>query len=203
MKTIICIFLLIFTTSVFAQTPPPAPRPPKVERTPRPALAPTPEPPPEDIQAAEAEALEFVKIVAPFRMDQLRILKAADPGEYRQRILDIFHQKRRLDLVRQTDPVQYESLLKETKLDQKSQNLSEQYRRARTQEEKARIKAELTILLNELFDIREQNKQGEIKHLEEELARLKGTMAERRKNKSQIVTSRMEELLDEETSLRW
>ena len=203
MKTLICLFLFIVTTPLFAQTPPPTP--PRAERPPRMALQPAPEAPPapEDNLLAETEALEFIKIVAPFRADQLRMLKTADPGEYRHRIFDILHQKRRLDLVRQTDPQQYESLLKETKLDQQSQNLGEQYRRARTEEEKTRIKAELTTLLNELFDIREQNKQGEIQHLEHELARLKGTMAERRKNKSQIVTLRMEELLDEETSLRW
>jgi len=66
----------------------------------------------EDPAAAEVEAMDFVKIVAPFRADQLRMLKTEDPQEFRRRILDILHQKRRLDLVRQTDSQQYESLLR-------------------------------------------------------------------------------------------
>jgi hypothetical protein len=151
----------------------------------------------------EKEALEFLQIVAPFRVEEIKALKSINPPEFHERIVEILGVKHHLDFVKRNDPERYELMLQEAQMDQKSRQLSEQYRRTKTTEEKARIKLELRTLLDRLFDIREQNKQGEIKHLEEELARLKSTMAERRKNKSQIVTGRLEELLDEKSSLKW
>lgn len=151
----------------------------------------------------EKEALEFVKIVAPFRLDDLKNLKTFDPREYQARLMDILHNKDRLDMVKRNDPDQYQSMLEEAKLDQQSFQLSEQYRKANSPDEKQRIKSQLTDVLNQLFDVREKNKQGEIKHLEEELARLKSTMTDRQKNKNQIVTERLKEMLDEMDSLKW
>lgn len=191
MKKLTLLLILICATFLTAQAPP---RPP--ERAPEP-------PPPAMGPEAEQEALDFVQIVAPFRVEELKTLRAVNPPEFQRRITDVLLHKRKLDFVKRKDPEQYERLLREAKLDQESQGLAEEYRRAKNPEEKNRIKQELKTLLEQLFDVREQNKQGEIQHLEEELARLKSTMTERRKNKPQIVTARVEELLDEKGSLKW
>ena len=196
MKTVLCLCLLI-AFPLLAQTPAPAEQP-------EPAIAPTPPPREEHITPeTEREALDFLAVVAPFRLEDTKRLKTVHPQEYYRNMSEVLSVKRRLDFVKRNDPEQYQLVLQETKMDQHSQNLAEQYRRTKNSEERNRLRAELKTLLAQLFDIREKNKQMEINHLESELNRLSNTMMERRKNKDQIVTLRLEELLDEQTSLKW
>lgn len=196
MKTIFCLFLLI-PFPLLAQTPPAAEQPEAV-------IAPTPPPPEERITPEkEREALDFLSVVAPFRLGDTKRLKSVQPQEYYRHISEVLSVKRRLDFVKRNDPEQYQLVLQETKMDQQSHNLAEQYRQTKNSEELNRLRAELRTLLGQLFDVRERNKQMEIQNLEKELNRLRNTMTERRKNKNQIVTLRLEELLEEQTSLKW
>jgi hypothetical protein len=198
MKKLLCVIFLI-SIPLMAQTPP-APEQPRLA-IPPPAAPPSPE---ERITPeTEREALEFLAIVAPFRLEDTKRLKTVQPQEYYRNISEVLSVKRRLDFVKRNDPEQYQLVLQETKMDQQSHNLAEQCRRTKNPEEKNRLRIELKNLLTQLFDIREKNKQREIQHLETELNRLRNTMSERRKNKDQIVMLRMEELLDEQTSLKW
>lgn len=199
MKNLFCLLLILTAITAFAQAPPPPPGGP-----PEAAPLPAPPPPPEKLTPEmEQEALEFIGLVAPFRLEETKALRMFNPEEYHRRLMEVLGMKRKLDFLKRNDPDRYQLLLQETKLDQQSQNLAEQYRKAKAPEEKSRIKQELKSLLDQLFDIREKNKEAEIHHLEEDLNRLKSTMTERRKNKAQIVTARLEELLDERTSLKW
>lgn len=201
-KLLLLVVLLFASTLLFAQTPAPQPAPPRARELPE-AEAPTPPPPPAFGAEQEKEALEFIQMIAPFRMDNLKKLKQFDPGEYQRRLMEAYHNKLQLDLLKQNDPQQYQSRIDEIKMDQQSNQMGEDYRKATSQEEKDRIRGNLKTLLNQLFDVREKNKEAEIKHLEDQLTRLKTTMADRRKNKDQIVQNRLEELLDEGKSLRW
>ena len=195
MKNTIILLFLLLPTLLFAQQPPMTPSPEKQPMPPHPPFAMGPE--------AEKEALDFLQIIAPFRVEELQALKQVNPPEFQQRVREILDVKHRLDFAKKNDPQRYELMLQETRMEQETQQRGEQYRRARTDEEKNRIGQELQQLLDRLFDVKEKNKELEIKRLEEQLAKLKNTIAERKKNKSQIVAARMEELTDERNSLRW
>lgn len=197
MKLLLLLFsvLLMVPAAGLAQepvTPPSAP--PKAPRPPEPPTFVSPE--------VEREVMDFLQMIAPYRVEDLKALKSANPGEYHRRIVEILGVKRDLDLAKQQDPARYDLKLNEVKMEQKSHYLSEQYRRAKADEEKNGIRKELRTLLDQLFDVKEQNREAEVKRLEQELARLKSTMIERKRNKDQIVSIRLEELTGER-SLKW
>ena len=66
-----------------------------------------------------------------------------------------------------------------------------------------KMKADLTSVLNKLFDIRETQKQEEVKKLEKRLQELKESLQMRKQNKDEIVQRRIQELLGDSKYLRW
>lgn len=66
-----------------------------------------------------------------------------------------------------------------------------------------KIKSELQSALNQLFDIREFQKQEEVKQLEKRLQELKESLQARKQNKSEIVQRRIQEMLGDSKYLRW
>ena len=66
-----------------------------------------------------------------------------------------------------------------------------------------KIKSELQAALNQLFDIRESQKQDEVKQLQKRLQELQESLQARKQNKSEIVQRRIQELLGDSKYLRW
>ncbi|MFA7227437.1 MAG: hypothetical protein WC061_00260 [Melioribacteraceae bacterium] len=66
-----------------------------------------------------------------------------------------------------------------------------------------KIKSDLQTALTQLFDIRESQKQEEVKQLEKRLEELKESLKARKQNKSEIVQRRIQELLGDSRYLRW
>ena len=153
--------------------------------------------------AAEHEAAEFLRLVAPFRIGELDALRKSNPEEYRQWVANLADRKRQLDDLRRADPTRFQLRLDELTLEQQSQHLGEQYRKATSPQEKERLKSELATLLDRLFDVRGQTKAAEVRDLETEIDRLKQSLAERQKKKAEMVKIRLEELLGEKITPEW
>ncbi len=153
--------------------------------------------------AVDHEAEEFLRLVAPYRLEELEALRTADPEQYRQRVANLADRKRQLDDLRRADPARYKLRLDELTMEQQSQHLGEQYRKAKSPEEKERLKSELASLLDKLFDVRGQSKAADVRDLEMEIDRLKKALAERQKSKAEILKARLEELLGEKTTPAW
>jgi len=66
-----------------------------------------------------------------------------------------------------------------------------------------KIKSDLQTALNQLFDIRESQKQDEVKQLEKRLQELKESLQTRKQNKNEIVQRRIQELLGDSKYLQW
>jgi hypothetical protein len=66
-----------------------------------------------------------------------------------------------------------------------------------------KIKSDLQSALNQLFDIREAQKQEEVKSMEKRLQELKESLQGRKQNKNEIVQRRMQEMLGDSKYLRW
>lgn len=153
--------------------------------------------------AVDHEATEFLRLVAPYRLDELEALRTSAPDEYRQRVVNLADRKRQLDDLRRADPARYKLRLDELTMEQQSQYLGEQYRKAKSPEERERLKSELASLLDKLFDVRGQSKAADVRDLEMEIDRLKKALADRQKNKTEMVKARLEELLGERMTPEW
>jgi hypothetical protein len=66
-----------------------------------------------------------------------------------------------------------------------------------------KLKSDLQSALNQLFDIKELQKQEEVKQLEKRLQELKESLQARKQNKGEIVQRRIQELLGDSRYLRW
>ncbi len=67
----------------------------------------------------------------------------------------------------------------------------------------SKLKSDLSAKLSELFEIREAQKEREVKKLEERLRELKESLQARKQNKNEIVQRRIQELLGDSKYLRW
>jgi len=69
--------------------------------------------------------------------------------------------------------------------------------------DKEKLKNELKADLNKLFDLKQTQKELEVKRLEQELKTLKESLKVRGDNKNSVVNRRLKELLNEEDYLDW
>ncbi len=68
---------------------------------------------------------------------------------------------------------------------------------------KQKLSDEIRRRLNTLFEMKESEKQKEVTKLENQLKALQSTLAERKKNKQQIIEQRMNEIVGLPNTLRW
>ena len=83
-----------------------------------------------------------------------------------------------------------------------TESLAIEYKSA-TSSEKTKIKTELQKNLSNLFDLKEMQRETEVKLLEKEIKKLKEKIATRKNSKDIIVRRRTEELLGEGKYLEW
>jgi hypothetical protein len=92
---------------------------------------------------------------------------------------------------------------KEQKLDEDVQKTADQYKSATDKEERAKLKKQLEELAGQQFDIRQQFRGLEVKHLENELARIRDSIQKRTENREQIIKRRVAQLVHEEEDLEF
>ena len=85
-------------------------------------------------------------------------------------------------------------------LDQQTRELTEKLRSAK-QEDREKIKAEITEVITKHFDVRQQRRELQIKRMEDELKKLRESMTRRNESKDQIIKKRLAELIGNEDDL--
>ncbi len=85
----------------------------------------------------------------------------------------------------------------ENDLDRRTQVAARAYREA-SKDQRAKLKEDLTKLVTEQFEARQQRRKLELTRLEDELKRLRDAADRREKNKPQIIEKRVSELSGEE-----
>jgi hypothetical protein len=147
--------------------------------------------------------LEEIKKENPDEVEELMLLKKERPTEFRKILFQRQHELERLEELKERDPGRYEQRKKEHSMERQSRQLVEKFRASKNEKEKAKIKNDLSVVLNELFDLREKDREEEIKHLNEKLEHLKSVLDERKKRKKEIVDRRLQELIGERDVLIW
>jgi hypothetical protein len=149
-----------------------------------------------------ARAKEWAKANDPALFEEVTRLESERPEEATRRWTRLAHEVRDLNWMKDHDPERYDSRLKIRKLEGKSEDLADRARRSEGQE-KEEAKRELKEVLGQLFDLREADKQWELKRLEDELSRLKESFDKRRAAKDKIVERRLEEMTGEAGDFDW
>jgi Rad3-related DNA helicase len=150
----------------------------------------------------EMEALAYLRDISPRKAARLQEIKAINQLEYRIQIEKLMAELRKAKRLKKRDPAHYERMVKIRQLEERSQVLGRNYREA-GDADKAKIETELEQILSELFDLREENRQAEVKRLEERLQELKESLEVRRKNKEKIIERRLAQLTGKSRYLDW
>lgn len=151
----------------------------------------------------EKKVLSQLKKVNPERADRLAEVKSKNPPKYRDTILRIAFEQEKMKILKEKNPERFQQLQRKKDLQEKTRQLVEQYRATKDSQEKKNLKNQLRTVLNDLFDLRELDRQDEIKTLTRKLDELKAVMKKRRKNKPDIVERHLKELLGEAKEWIW
>lgn len=160
-------------------------------------------PPPPYFPLNPAEEQEYLKNIDSELKLKLKEIKNKDKEKYADLLRELhwknmehsfMHMGREKEMMKnEKQIVKYEIL---------TESLAIEYKSA-TSSEKTKIKTELQKNLSNLFDLKEMQRETEVKLLEEEIKKLKEKIATRKNSKDIIVRRRIEELLGEGKYLEW
>jgi hypothetical protein len=141
-------------------------------------------------------------------VDERRIVDQTE--HIRAQAMDLERRRRELELERRImetrakeDPARFERESKIRELERQSHELGESYRKAQDEAARKTIRSNIANLTAQLFDLREMNRQEEVKRMEAELKRLKDTLAQRQKNRADIIERRIQQLTGEAGAMEW
>ncbi len=151
----------------------------------------------------EEEVIAYLRETRSEQAKRLLELKDRSPERYRSWLSRAFREKRYMDEMKERDPERYQVLVQEKQLESKSRSLASQYRETDNEAEKGQLKSELKTLLDRLFDLRQMNRETEIKNLEKRLDELRENLQQRLDNKPGIVEKRLMEMIGEREKWEW
>ncbi len=174
------------------------------------AETPPPPPPPDEEMGehehrfSEEEVLTWVEQYIPEAAQELRELKQEFPEDYDYELSFIAGTVEYLEEVKATHPAMFERLVKAEKLEYKSWRVAEEIAGIQDEEQKKQRTQELKQMLNEIFEIRLEERALEIQELEQELGELKSILEKRKAMKETIIERHVQELLSEhDEALSW
>jgi hypothetical protein len=159
--------------------------------------------PPYWTEEEEKSALDFAKQIAPKRYEKMMELKSKNSFKYWKMFTGLIKKYRFLERLKEKDPENYDRRIKEIKLEEKVHELIENFKKSTNDSEKKKIKDELKNILNEIFDIRQANREADVKRIEKDLKELKDNISQRKNNKDKIIDKHLQDILGEKDSLEW
>jgi hypothetical protein len=106
-------------------------------------------------------------------------------------------------LLRIIDEKYHEDNAKIAELEDKCYELAALHKESKEAEKQRRLETELKAAITDLFDLREAEREREMKQLETDLTQMKEKLVQRRANKSQIVQKRLDQLLGKKDDMTW
>lgn len=154
-------------------------------------------------EAEIAEIKEFLQKENPEQLEQLDKLKDERPVMYEKVLFHAFQRLEHLKRLEKKDPEAYKQKMEMFRLDTQVRALVKEYRDSDNESRKAKIKKELVPLLGKLFDLRQEDRKLELKHLKERVSELEGKLSSRAGNKEKIVENHLNKLLGKADDLDW
>jgi len=171
----------------------------------------------------EIETLNEIKQEEPGYYKDLMGLKENKPEVYRKLMNDEIKKRKVLNELKQKNPSLWKKILKVKELEKKLKEIAGLYKTTVDIERKTELKSELKNLLNEIFELRQENYISEIKELEDRIVQLKSEekykteieelenrikelkskIQERKQNKTKIIEKQLENLIAGEKGKEW
>jgi hypothetical protein len=169
-----------------------------------------PPPPPPEIGTPDMDQpppvdrwLDHLKAKNPEEYARLQKLRKEDPLEFRRVLHEYLRQERMkegaLDFRHGKQPPMNPEI---RKLEEETGQMSRTFHETTDPEKQKQILAELRTQVQALFDLRETERLEHIRRIETDLAKLKATLDQRRKNHDQIIERRLKELTNGE-EIEW
>lgn len=155
------------------------------------------------ITELDEEAEKFLKELDPERLERMRHLREMDPPAYMKLFEETQRERMKLRELKERDPQRHEQVIHERRMETEIGSLAMQCRKSQDAAEKEELKKQIKTKLEKLFDLREAQRETEIKRLEEQLTKLKEKMKVRKDNRGKIIERRQKDLLGEEDNLGW
>ena len=137
------------------------------------------------------DVLERYREQNPEEFERLRKLREEDPETFRTEMQE--RMRERFGAAMQA---------RNSEFDRESTELAAQYRQAKTDEERAVLKAKIEAAVQAAFDRRIEANREMIKNLEDQISRLKEQVSERESRRQEICSKRLEELIGD-PGLKW
>ena len=153
-------------------------------------------------QPQDEEKEKLLKELDPERLERLKHLREVDPP-MNMKLEETQRERMELRELKERDPQRYEQVIQERKMETEIKGLAMQCRKSQDNDEKENLKKQIKTRLEKLFDLREAQREIEIKRLEEELTKLKEKMKVRKANRDKIIDRRQKELIGEEDDMGW
>lgn len=195
-KSLFVIFFatLLSATFLYSQTEPP--KPPKGE------LAPVFE---EYHEMAKKNEDKILKTIPSDIKEDLLRVKKIDEDKYYDILSEAPHFFFDLENAFMLDPFEKKRIEQSQKVEHMEMHtdaLGFLYQRSKP-DEQLKIKNKLQLKLEQLFDLKEEERRMEVELLEKELKELKASLEVRKKNKVEIINNRMNELMGMDDYLDW
>ncbi|MEW6027428.1 MAG: hypothetical protein AB1599_09070 [Planctomycetota bacterium] len=155
------------------------------------------------IPVLDEETEKLLKELDPERLEKMKRLREMDPPAYIKLFEDTQRELMKLQEMKERDPQRYEQIIQERRMEMEIKGLAMQCRKSQDAEEKDGLKKQIKTKLEKLFDLRETQRETEIKRLEEQLTKLKEKMKTRKANRDKIIERRQKELAGEEDDMGW
>jgi hypothetical protein len=181
---IITMFLLVIIIEAQEKETPPAP------------------PPAPYFEISEEMEKDFLKNIDTELQFRLQNIKEYDKNEYFELLSQLQFSKFEHDFFSEREKEYNELEKKVLTAEIESKSLLAELKKAEASE-KSKLKMELKNSVSQLFDLKEEMRRKEIDRLTERLADLNKKLKVRTKNKDEIVTRRLQELLGEDDYLDW
>ncbi len=155
---------------------------------------------------SEKESQAIYKYFNQFDKDallRLDELKDIDINLYKNQLNHLYFEKMHLERIQEENPGRFKDAIEIRKLDSESHQLSKDYRLEKDNSKKGEIEKKLKKILDELFDLRENEKKIEMERIEDKLNSLDEEINKRRENKKIIVENRFKQLTGQDRDYEW
>ena len=155
-----------------------------------------------EIKVSLEQEKKILSEMVPKLREQMQRIKKLDKMKYNNLLMDSQFRLFELPIFGKRDKEASERIKKITGLEIETEALGLEYKKA-DKAEREKIKQDLLGKLNDLFELRENNRKEEVKDLEGRLTELNRTLDERRKNKDKIINNRLNDLTGEDEDTEW
>lgn len=156
------------------------------------------------IHLSEEEIFKWIEQHAPIWVSELKKLKKENPEEYEEELHHIAEHIGYLKEVQQRNPEMFERLIEVENLEINSWKIAEEIARTQDAETKKQLTTQLKNILEEIFEIRLQERMLEIQELEKEINEMKTLIEKRKTMKEKIIERHLMEMLSaHDEALGW